>query len=236
MSGKPEPPDRSAREETRRQALRLKMTRRPLGGSGRIAQAFLTSKLTPLLVVFSLLLGVFAVLVTPREEEPQIKVPMIDVMVALPGATAREVERRVVTPVEKAISEIPNVEYIYSTAQPSGGMIIVRFLVGTDPDQAVTRVYAKMAALVPSLPPAVLPPVVAPRGIDDVPVLAYTLWSEDATPVQLRRVAEELRAELTRHPRVAQVWVLGGQRRVVRVDFDRELLASHHVELLQAYQ
>jgi multidrug efflux pump subunit AcrB len=236
LSGRPQPPDRSAREETRRQALRLKMTRRPLGGSGRIAQAFLTSKLTPLLVVFSLLLGVFAVLVTPREEEPQIKVPMIDVMVALPGATAREVERRVVTPVEKAISEIPNVEYVYSTAQPSGGMIIVRFLVGTDPDQAVTRVHAKLAELVPSLPPGVLPPVVAPRGIDDVPVLAYTLWSEEATPVQLRRVAEELRAELTRHPRVAQVWVLGGQRRVVRVDFDRELLASHRVTLLQAYQ
>jgi hypothetical protein len=108
------------------------MTRRPLGGAGRIARAFLTSKLTPLLVVSSLLLGVFAVLVTPREEEPQIKVPMIDVMVAFPGASAREVDRRVVTPVEKAISEIPNVEYVYSTAQPRA-MIIVRFPGGDGP-------------------------------------------------------------------------------------------------------
>ncbi len=236
MSCRPEPPARPTHEEAHREALRLKMTRRALGGSGRIAQAFLTSKLTPLLVVFSLVLGVFAVLVTPREEEPQIKVPMIDVFVAFPGATAQEVERRVVTPVEKAIAEIPNVEYVYSTTQPSGGMIIARFLVGSDPDQAVTRVHAKLAELAPSLPQGAMPPVVAPRGIDDVPVLAYTLWSADATPVQLRRVAEELKVELTRHPRVAQVWVLGGQRRVVRVDFDRERMASHHVSILQVHQ
>ena len=118
-----------------REALRRKMTRRPLGASGRIAKAFLTSKLTPLLVVASLLLGAFALLITPREEEPQIKVPMIDVFVALPGATAGEVERRVVSPVEKALYQIPNVDFVYSTSQPSGGIVIVRFLVGTDPDQ-----------------------------------------------------------------------------------------------------
>ena len=223
-------------EEARRQALRLKMTRRPLGASGRIAKAFLESKLTPLLVVFSLLLGAFAVLVTPREEEPQIKVPMIDIFLAYPGASAREVERRVIEPVEKAIAEIANVEYVYSTSQPSGGMIIARFLVGSDPDEAVTRIHAKVAEIAPNLPPGALPPVVAPRSIDDVPVVAYTLWSEEASPVELRRVAEEVRAELARHPRVAQVWVLGGQRRVVRVDFDRERLAAHQVSLLQAYQ
>ncbi len=221
---------------TRREALRLKMSRRPLGASGRIARAFLESKLTPLLVVFSLLLGGFAVMVTPREEEPQIKVPMIDVLVAMPGATAQEVERRLVSPIEKALYEIANVEYLYSTSQPSGGMIIVRFLVGSDPDQAVVRVHAKLAELTPSLPPGALPPVVAPRGIDDVPVVAYTLWSTAASPLQLRQVAEELKAELVRHPRVAQVSVLGGERRAVRVTFDRERLSSHHVSLLQAYQ
>ncbi len=223
-------------EETKREALRLKMTRRPLGASGSIARAFLESKLTPLLVVFSLLLGAFGVLVTPREEEPQIKVPMIDVFLAFPGATASEAERRLIAPVEKAISEIPNVEYVYSTSQPSGGMIIVRFLVGTDPDQAVVRVHAKVAELMPSLPPGAMPPVVVPRGIDDVPVVAYTLWSQGATSMQLRQVADELRQELVKHPRVAQVWVLGGQRRVVRVTFDRERLAGHQVSLLQAYQ
>ncbi|HEX7579130.1 MAG TPA: efflux RND transporter permease subunit, partial [Thermoanaerobaculia bacterium] len=219
-----------------REALRLKMTRRPLGASGRIAKAFLESKLTPLLVVFSLLVGVFAILVTPREEEPQIKVPMIDVFLAMPGATAEEAERRLIGPVEKAIYEIPNVEYVYSTTQPSGGIVIVRFLVGTDPDQAIVRVQAKLAELSPKLPPGTMPPVVVPRGIDDVPVLAWTLWSKDASPTQIRQVAEELKTELTRHPRVAQVTVLGGQRRVVRVTFDRDRLASHHSSLLQATQ
>jgi multidrug efflux pump subunit AcrB len=223
-------------ERARRESLRLKMTRRPLGVSGRIAKAFLESKLTPLLVVFSLLLGAFAVLITPREEEPQIKVPMIDVMVGFPGATAEEVEHRVITPLEKLLYEIDNVDYIYSTSQPSGGIIIVRFVVGTDPDQAVVRVHAKIQSALDEMPDGMMPPVVKPRSIDDVPAAAFTLWSEHASPLELRRVADELRVELTRHPRVAQVWVLGGQRRVVRVDFDRDRLAAFNVSVLQAYQ
>ena len=223
-------------ERARREALRLKMTRRPLGASGRIAKAFLESKLTPLLVVFSLLLGAFAVLITPREEEPQIKVPMIDVMVGYPGASAEEVENRIITPLEKLLYEIENVDYIYSTSQPSGGMIIVRFVVGTDPDQAVVRVHAKIASAMDAMPEGMMPPAVKPRSIDDVPAAAYTLWSEEATPAELRQIADELRVELTRHPRVAQVTVLGGQRRVVRVDFDRDRLASFNVSILQAYQ
>ncbi len=230
--GKPGPSLR----ETKREALRLKMTRRPVGVSGSIARAFLESKLTPLLVVASLLMGAFAILVTPREEEPQIKVPMIDIFLAMPGATAQEAERRLIGPVEKAIYEIPNVEYVYSTTQPSGGIVIVRFLVGTDPDQAVVRVRTKLAELEPRLPAGAMPPVVATRSIDDVPVVAWTLWSKDASPMQLRQVAEELKAELTRHPRVAQVTVLGGQRRAVKITFDRDSLASHHASLLQATQ
>jgi len=223
-------------QQALREAMRLRMVRRPLGASGRIAKAFLESKITPLLVVFSLLLGAFAVLVTPREEEPQIKVPMVDVFLGMPGASAQEVERRLITPVEKALYEIPNVEYIYSTSQPSGGMIIVRFFVGTDPDQAVVRVHAKLAELAPALPQGAMTPVVVPRSIDDVPVVAYTLWSDKAGPMVLRQVAEELKADLVRHPRVAQVWVLGGQRRVVRVTFHKDKLAAHQVSLLQAYQ
>jgi multidrug efflux pump subunit AcrB len=223
-------------EQARRDALRLKMTRRPLGASGSIAKAFLESKLTPLFVVFSLLLGAFAVLITPREEEPQIKVPMIDVMVGYPGASAEEVEHRVITPLEKLLYEIENVDYIYSTSQPSGGLIIVRFLVGSDPDIAVSRVHAKIQSAMDEMPDGMMPPVVKPRSIDDVPVAAYTLWSSTASPAELRQVGEELKVELTRHPRVAQVWVLGGQRRVVRVDFDRDRLASFNVSILQAYQ
>ncbi|HSL19210.1 MAG TPA: efflux RND transporter permease subunit [Methylomirabilota bacterium] len=223
-------------EQARRDALRLKMTRRKLGIAGRIGRAFLDSKLTPLIIVASLLIGAFAIMVTPSEEEPQIKVPMIDVMVSYPGATAEEVEHRVITPLEKLLYEIENVEYIYSTSMPSGGLIVVRFLVGTDPDQAAVRVHTKLASAADEMPEGVMPPVVKPRTIDDVPVVAYTLWGEDATPTELRRVADELKVEITKHPRVAQVWVIGGQRRVVRVDFDRERLASYNVSLLQAYQ
>ncbi|HEX6862249.1 MAG TPA: efflux RND transporter permease subunit, partial [Thermoanaerobaculia bacterium] len=228
-----------SREDNRREALRLKMERRPLGVSGRIARAFLDSKLTPLLVVASLLLGAFGLLVTPREEEPQIKVPMIDVFLAMPGASAAEVERRLASPVEKALYEIENVEYVYSTSQPSGGMVIVRFRVGSDPDVAVTRVHAKVAELIPSLPPGALPPSVAPRSIDDVPVLAYTLFPGGAFPassLELRQTAEELKAHLDRHPRVARVTILGGERRVVAVKLDRDRMAAYHVSPLQVHQ
>jgi len=223
-------------EAARRDALRLKMTRRPLGVSGRIAKAFLESKLTPLLVVFSLLLGAFAVLITPREEEPQIKVPMIDVMVGYPGATAEEVETRVMTPLEKLLYEIDNVDYIYSTSMPSGGMIVVRFLVGTDPDQAALRVHTKIQSAMDKMPQGMMPPVVKPRTIDDVPIAAYTLWSEEASPMQLRQIADEIKVHLTQHQRVAQVSVIGGQRRMIRVDFDREKLGAFNVSILQTYQ
>jgi multidrug efflux pump subunit AcrB len=222
-------------ERAHREALRLKMTRRKLGMAGRIGQSFLESKLTPLIIVASLLLGLFAIAVTPSEEEPQIKVPMIDVMVGFPGATAEEIEHRVITPLEKLLYEIENVEYIYSISNPSGGLIIVRFLVGTDPDQAALRVHTKIQSAIDTMPPGMMQPVVKPRTIDDVPVVAYTLWSQDASSSELRQVADEIKIELTRHPRVAQVTVIGGQRRVVRVDFNREALASRNVSILQAY-
>jgi multidrug efflux pump subunit AcrB len=229
--------ERRARlEQARREALRLKMLRRPLGTSGRIARAFLDSKLTPLLVVASLLLGAFAVMVTPREEEPQIEVPMIDVFVGLPGASATDLERRVIDPLAKALYEIPGVEYLYSTARPSEGILMVRFLVGSDPDQAVLRVHAKVAQVAPELPPGSPPPLVVPRGIDDVPVVAYTFWSRGATPLELRRVAAELGQELSLHPRVARVTLLGGHRRVVQVSFDRQRLAAHQLSLVQVQQ
>ncbi len=220
----------------RRQELRLKMTSRPLGVSGRIARAFLDSKLTLLVVVFSMLLGGLALLMTPSEEEPQINVPMIDVMLGYPGASAEEVEQQLVTPLEKLLYEIANVEYIYSTSQPSGGLIIVRFLVGTDPDQAALRVHTKIASAIDQMPEGAMPPVVKPRTIDDVPVAAYTLWGEGVTTSDLRAVADELQVELTRHPRVAQTWVIGGQRRVVRVDLDRDRLAAFNTSVLQCYQ
>ncbi len=218
------------------------MSSKSLGMAGRIARSFLESKLTPLLVVASLLLGGFSLMVTPREEEPQIRVPMIDVFLGMPGASAAEVERRLIGPVEKTLYEIENVEYVYSTSQPSGGMVIVRFRVGTNPDEAVVRIHAKLAELTPSLlagAPGAIPPSVVPRSIDDVPVLAYTLWGAGpvpASPMELRQTAEELKAHLDRHPRVARVTILGGERRAVAVKLDRDRMAAYHVSPLQVYQ
>ncbi len=233
--GGAEKPNAADIEQAHRDALRLKMSRRKLGMAGRIGQAFLESKLTPLIVVASILLGVFAIIVTPSEEEPQIRVPMIDVMVGYPGASAEEVENRIITPMEKLLYEIENVEYIYSISNPSGGLIVVRFLVGTDPDQAALRVHTKLQSAVDEMPPGVMAPVVKPRTIDDVPVVAYTLWSRNASSSELRQVADEVKVELTRHPRVAQVSVIGGQRRVVEVEFNREALASRNISILQVY-
>jgi multidrug efflux pump subunit AcrB len=203
------------------------------GAAGRIAAAFLDSKLTPLLVVASLLVGALAVLGTPREEEPQIQVPMIDVFASLPGASAEEVERRITEPLEKALFEIPEVDDVYSTSRPSGALIIVRYEVGTDPDEAVLRVHAKLSERAASLPEGAPPPLVAARGIDDVPVVAYTLWSATAELGSVRRVADELATELGRHPQVAQVTRLGGGRRAVEVRFDPRRLSQHTTSIAE---
>ncbi|MGE5790419.1 MAG: efflux RND transporter permease subunit, partial [Syntrophaceae bacterium] len=114
-----------------------------IGIAGKIAHAFIQSKLTPLIVIASLLLGLFAVIVTPREEEPQIVVPMIDVTVTYPGASAREVEERVTRPMEKLLWEIPNVEYVYSTSREGESLVIVRFKVGSDPQQSLVALTEK---------------------------------------------------------------------------------------------
>ena len=208
----------------------------PLGISGRVAAAFLTSKLTPLLVAASLLLGLMAILATPREEEPQIVVPMIDVTAAWPGAAAADVERLVIVPLERAIREIPDVEYVYGTSQPSGGMVIVRFHVNADPERAFVNVREKVAGAMPALPAGVLPPAVIGRSIDDVPILALTLSSERDGPLTLRRMASELEEHVRAVPEVAATTLIGGLRREIRVELDPARLGAHGLAPLAALE
>ena len=151
------------------------------GFAGRMAALFINSKLTPIAVAASLLLGVFSILMLPREEEPQIKVPMIDVLVAMPGASATEVENRVTRPMEKFLWEIPGVEYLYSTASPGANLTVVRFQVGTDLEAALIRLNQKLQANFDRIPLGVTPPLVKPRTIDDVPVLALTFHARATT-------------------------------------------------------
>ena len=164
----------------------------PLGMAGRIARAFIDSKLAPLIVVASILLGVLAIVATPREEEPQIIVPMMDVFVQMPGSSAREVEERVTIPMEKKMMEIPGVEYVYSISSPGGSLAIVRFKVGEDEEKSIVKLYNKMYANFDLIPPGASKPLIKPRSIDDVPILALTLWSDRLDGYTLRRIAAQL--------------------------------------------
>ncbi len=199
------------------------------GLAGRLAHTFIASKLTPIAIIASLLLGLFAIWRLPREEEPQIKVPMIDVQVAMPGATAAEVENRVTRPMEKLLWEIPDVEYLYSTSSPGASLVIVRFLVGTNLETALVRLNQKLQANFDRIPTGVSPPLVKPRSIDDVPILALTLHSAHHDHLALRRLAAQLDEVVKSIPQVAETTLIGGTRRAVRVQFDPAALASRNL-------
>jgi multidrug efflux pump subunit AcrB len=202
-----------------------------LGLSGRIARAFLTTQITPLLALVGLLLGVFAVLVTPREEEPQINVTFANVFIPFPGAGASEVEQLVTTPAERILSEIQGVEHLYSASMPGMAAITVRFAVGEPRTDAIVRLYNALYSNQDWMPAnaGVGPPLIKPKGIDDVPIVALTLWSEDAslTADDLLRIAHGLQTPLQRVPGTREIKVIGGPERVVHVLLDPQRLAGY---------
>jgi multidrug efflux pump subunit AcrB len=202
----------------------------PRGLAGRLAAAFIPSKLTPLLIVGALALGAFAVVALPREEEPQIVVPMVDVFVSLPGASPAEVEQRVTRPVEKLLWEVPGVEYLYSTSSPGQSLVIVRFLVGQDEERALVRLKEKLEANADRIPPGASPPIVQARSIDDVPIVAVTLWGDRYDDHLLRRLAAQLREALAEVPDVSAVTVLGGRPRELHVELDPSRLAAAGID------
>jgi multidrug efflux pump subunit AcrB len=208
---------------------------RVLGLAGRVAAAFIESKLTPLIILASVALGTFSVWMLPREEEPQIKVPMIDIFVAMPGASAREVEERVTKPMEKLLWEIPGVEYIYSTSSPGQSLAIVRFYVGEDEEESIVKLNQKMFANFDLIPPGASPPLIKPRSIDDVPILALTLWSGRYGDYELRRIAAQLHDAIKQVRDVSEVKIIGGQRREIRVTLDEGRLAAYSLSALQVY-
>jgi multidrug efflux pump subunit AcrB len=205
---------------------------RHTGVAGRLAATFVDSKLTPLVIVASLLLGLYAVVALPREEEPQIVVPMVDVFVQLPGASPTEVEQRVTRPVEKLLWEVPGVEYLYSTSSEGQMMIVVRFFVGQNEEDALVRLNQKLAAHVLELPAGATPPLVQARSIDDVPVMALTVWGERYDDAQLRQMAVQLQEALKEVPDISEVAVLGGRTRQVTVNLDPAALAARGLDPL----
>jgi multidrug efflux pump subunit AcrB len=207
------------------------MTQRT-GLAGRLAAAFLHSKLTPLAIIASLMLGLYAVMALPREEEPQIVVPMVDVFVEMPGATPAEVEQRVTRPLEQVLWEVPGVEYLYSTSSPGRAMLIVRFFVGEDEERALVRLNQKLAANASLVPPGASAPQVQARSIDDVPVMALTLWGAPYDDVRLRGMATQLQETLKELPDVSQITVIGGRPRQVTIDVDPAALAARGLDPL----
>jgi multidrug efflux pump subunit AcrB len=200
-----------------------------VGLAGRIARAFLDSKLTPLFVAASLGLGAFGLLATPREEEPQIRVPMVDVRVAWPGAEPAEVENRITAPIERILWGVPGVEHIYSSSRPGLAMITVRFRVNESNEDSLVKVYERQSAMGWIMPEGTLPPVVELHSIDDVPFLTLTLWGGGLSSDQIRPVAAELAQELSEVEATSRVQLVGGQPRVVRVEPDPDRMAASGV-------
>jgi len=195
--------------------------------AGRIAHAFITSKLTPLVIIAALLLGAFSILETPREEEPQIVVPMLDVFVQMPGASSDEVAQRVSLPMERLLREVPGVEYIYSISHPGVSLLVVRFYVGTKEEDAIIQTYNKLYSNFDLIPPGVSQPIIKARSIDDVPIMALTLWGKNYDSYRLRHIAGELDNSLKPVEGVSETKIIGGQPRQIQVILDTQRLAAY---------
>ena len=194
-----------------------------LGISGRIAAAFQSNALTPLLALVALLLGAFAVLVTPREEEPQINVTMANVMIPFPGASSVDVQNMVARPAEQVLGQIAGIEHTYSVARPGVAVLTVQFKVGVAHSEALVRLFDVLNANQDWLPRdlGTLTPIIKPKGIDDVPVVAFTLWGKDAqAAVELETVAHSIEAEIKAVAGVREVQTLGGPGRSIQVELN----------------
>ncbi len=203
---------------------------RRFGAIRKILAYFIDSPLTPLILAVSLLLGGLAVYLLPREEEPQIVVPVIDVFVQMSGASAQEVEQRVTKPLEKLIWELSGVEYIYATSSPGQSLVVVRFLVGWNEEQAIVQLNQKLSANFDLIPRGASMPLVKPRRIDDVPILGLTLHGADYDAFALRRIAAALNDEVKQVRDVSETALIGGLRRQVRVELDAALLNSYRLD------
>jgi multidrug efflux pump subunit AcrB len=202
------------------------------GLAGKIAKVFIGSKLTVLLMIVFMVVGVYTSFLIPREEEPQIDVPMADIFVGYPGASPKEVESRVVKPLEKLISNIKGVEYVYSTSMDEKAMVIVQFYVGEDIERSFVKLYNEINKHMDEMPKGVTFPLVKTRAIDDVPMLGLTLWSKNYSDYQLSQIAQELENEIKKVNDVSITHKIGGRNRQLRVVLDKDKLATSGLDFL----
>jgi multidrug efflux pump subunit AcrB len=206
------------------------------GISGKIARFFINSKLTILLMVALMIIGVYSSFLIPREEEPQINVPMADIMVGYPGASPTEVESRIIKPLERVISNIKGVEHVHSMAMNGQAILIVQFYVGQDVERSYVKLYDELKKHEDLFPKGVYKPIVKTRSIDDVPMLGITLWSEKEDDFQLRQIAEEVSTEIKKIKDVAITKEIGGRNRVLKVVLDKDKMAENGVDALGILQ
>lgn len=204
--------------------------------AGTFARIFINSKLTPLLMVVFVLIGLYSSYLTPREEEPQIDVPIADIFLGYPGATPSDVEAHVVRPLEKIISNVKGVEYVYSQSMPNQAMLIVQFYVGEDVERSLVKLYNEIVKHMDQMPKGVSMPLVKTRSIDDVPMLALTLWSNTYDDYELKRVAQEVDDEIKKIEEVAQTAIVGGRSREIQVTLDRDRMVAYHLDPLMVAQ
>ena len=206
------------------------------GLAGKIAKGFISSKLTVLLMIVFMVIGVYSSFLIPREEEPQIDVPMADIFVGYPGASPTEVESRITKPLEKIISNIKGVEYVYTTSMQEQGMAIVQFYVGEDIERSLVRLYDEINKHMDEMPAGVTMPLVKTRAIDDVPMLALTLWSEEYDDFQLRQISGELINEIEKVNGVSITKKIGGRSPQLRVVVDKDKMAESGIDMLAVAQ
>ncbi len=207
-------------------------TKYNLGTTGKIVEAFLLSKLPIIFIIASLLAGAAALVLTPREEEPQIVVPVVDVMINFPGASAAEVENLVTINLERKLWEIDGVEYIYSSSRPGSAVVTVRFYVGQNREESIVKTHSKIMSYVDQVPPGVTGWVVKPVEIDDVPILTFSLYSSLYSDYELKRVADEILHRMQRIQDTGRAYVVGGRKRQIRVLLEPEKMASRQVAVL----
>lgn len=207
------------------------MGNNPKNWVGKLVSFFVKSKVTPLILGSAIFLGIIAVMNLPREEEPQISVPMFDIFVRYPGATAQEVEQRIINVGERKLWEISGVEYIYSTAQSDGALIVVRFKVGEDVEKSLTKLYTKVFANLDLLPPGASQPLIKTHSIDDVPILSLTFHSSQKDAQSLRRTVAAVRESINAIPDISETQIIGGRKRQFSVFLDPQKLTDHLLDV-----
>ncbi|RKZ93369.1 MAG: AcrB/AcrD/AcrF family protein [Candidatus Parabeggiatoa sp. nov. 1] len=207
-----------------------------LGLAGKMAQTFIHSPLSPLFLVAMLFMGILGLFLTPRQEDPQISVPMVDIFVQYPGASAQQVASLAIEPLQRIMSEIPKVEHVYSAAERGQGMVTVQFEVGEELEHSIFKVHDKLQSNMEKMPPGVMLPLVKPKGIDDVPVVTLTLWSDSLDDGALRTLALEVMQSLKGIPNTGQSFVVGGRAEQVLVEVKPQDLSAYGISIGQVAQ